>query len=345
MRRLVISDFHFGASNALGGHPLVLERLVDELVWAEQVIINGDLLSLYSAPLDVALSRAKPLLALVATHVDDVVFLPGNHDHHLVEWATDDERARRVVTGTETSPLAAIERVLGALMPGVSVSAHYPAVTIDGVTYTHGHNMHALGHQIQWPAVDQRRFRRVIKSQTLLRQMSPGDYEGLMAPLFEIVYAIEQTGDSPEATLERARWRALARMRMDNPRPSAALWEPYVGAFIAKLTRSRSHLRPTEYILSLLAQMMSDWEIPDGLVCYAHTHQVHAPLRAPTTPRWMFANSGAWLLDRHVLAASKDGEWHPGTALRVHDGDVVVRRLLDDLSVAQLSDFAAQSAV
>lgn len=346
VRRLVISDLHFGAPSALGRHPLVLERLGLELDWAEQLVINGDLLALTRAPFDVALAYARPFLTLVAQHVSDVVFVPGNQDHHFVELSAD-ERCIAAALGrphTDPSVVTTAERVLGEMMPGVHVTAHNPFVTLDGVTYTHGHLIQALGRQTQFPALDQRRWARVASGRVPLTPMAGGDYEALLAPGYELLYAAERGSQTPEASMLLDTWRARVRRNGDGARPDFPAWIPVVGAWLARRMHHTVGLWPPDYIKVLLAQMMADWNIPDGLVCYAHTHQAHGSQPAPSTSRWQFANSGVWLVDHRVLPESDGLQWHPGTLLRVEDGRVELRRVLNDLSVADLTRMAEQTA-
>src|ERR1039458_3829615 len=89
MRRIVLSDFHFGSPGAIGSLPFVLERLEPEFEWADEVVICGDLLTLMFADWKTSVAAARPFFNLLAEKVGSVVLVPGNHDHHFTLMAAD----------------------------------------------------------------------------------------------------------------------------------------------------------------------------------------------------------------------------------------------------------------
>ncbi len=103
VRRLIVSDFHFGSGDDLMRSARALERIEPELAWADEVVINGDLFELVFASLSEAVAAARPFLSLVNRHVERIHFLPGNHDHHLVALAGDERRLAEL-TGDPNPP-------------------------------------------------------------------------------------------------------------------------------------------------------------------------------------------------------------------------------------------------
>jgi hypothetical protein len=123
IRRLVISDLHFGSGDDLLGSPGALERIEPELAWADELVINGDLFELVFASLEDAVIAARPFLGLVNRHVSRIHYILGNHDHHLVALAGDERRFCDVL-GTPAPPafrVAPADRLLRALCPDVDV--------------------------------------------------------------------------------------------------------------------------------------------------------------------------------------------------------------------------------
>ncbi|MGI9099905.1 MAG: metallophosphoesterase [Solirubrobacteraceae bacterium] len=141
VRRLIISDLHFGCTDALLAAPAALERIEPELAWADELVINGDLFELVFTSLEEAVGAARPFLALANRHVGRVHYLPGNHDHHLVSLSGDERRFAQIL-GTPATPFARVapaERLLRSLCPQAEVVCAYPLCDLDGMRITHGH--------------------------------------------------------------------------------------------------------------------------------------------------------------------------------------------------------------
>ncbi|MGH2973622.1 MAG: metallophosphoesterase [Solirubrobacterales bacterium] len=88
MRALVISDTHFGAwtGRDLLREELFVERLAPVLEGANELIFLGDLFDFLFGSVGEAVDAADGLLRLIAEKLaaKRLVFLAGNHDHHLV---------------------------------------------------------------------------------------------------------------------------------------------------------------------------------------------------------------------------------------------------------------------
>ena len=128
VRRLIISDLHFGSGDDLLAAPAALERIEPELAWADELVINGDLFEFVFAPLEEAVEAARPFLALADRHVRRVHYIPGNHDHHLVALARDEVRlygAQNCAT-TGATEVCSATRLLRALCPTAEIATAYP---------------------------------------------------------------------------------------------------------------------------------------------------------------------------------------------------------------------------
>jgi len=93
MRALVISDTHFGAwtGRDLLREQFFLERLAPRLEGIDELIFLGDLFDFLFGSVDEAVDAADGLLGLIAAKMAGkrLVFLAGNHDHHLAEPLLD----------------------------------------------------------------------------------------------------------------------------------------------------------------------------------------------------------------------------------------------------------------
>ena len=93
MRALVISDTHFGAwtGRDLLREEFFLERLAPRLEGIDELIFLGDLFDFLFGSVEEAVDAADGLLRLIAEKMAGkrLVFLAGNHDHHLVHRDED----------------------------------------------------------------------------------------------------------------------------------------------------------------------------------------------------------------------------------------------------------------
>ncbi len=147
MRALVISDTHFGAwtgRDLLREDPF-LERLAPALEDLDELIFLGDLFDFLFGSVDDAVGAADGLLRLIAEKLKGgrLVFLAGNHDHHLVH--RDEENALEARLAEGSAPLAGppgpgfFRAFLERRLPGVEVEIAYPTYRCGEVLCTHGH--------------------------------------------------------------------------------------------------------------------------------------------------------------------------------------------------------------
>jgi UDP-2,3-diacylglucosamine pyrophosphatase LpxH len=148
MRALVISDTHFGAwtGRDLLREEFFLERLAPELEGIDELIFLGDLFDFLFGSVDEAVDAADGLLRLIAEKMGGrrLVFLAGNHDHHLVHRDDEDRLEARLADGGAPAASGApgpafFRSFLERRLPGVEVEIAYPTYRFGDVLCTHGH--------------------------------------------------------------------------------------------------------------------------------------------------------------------------------------------------------------
>jgi UDP-2,3-diacylglucosamine pyrophosphatase LpxH len=148
VRALVISDTHFGAwtGRDLLREEFALERLAPLLEGIDELIFLGDLFDFLFGSVQEAVDSADGLLRLIAERLGGkrLVFLAGNHDHHLVHRDEEDRLeaalAGRPPASSEAAPGPAFfQAFLERRLPGVEVEIAYPTYEFAGVLCTHGH--------------------------------------------------------------------------------------------------------------------------------------------------------------------------------------------------------------
>jgi UDP-2,3-diacylglucosamine pyrophosphatase LpxH len=156
MRALVISDTHFGAwtGRDLLREERYLERLAPQLEGIDELIFLGDLFDFLFGSVGDAVDASDGLLRLIAEKLTGkrLVFLAGNHDHHLVHRDAENRLEAQLASGlspTEEGSRAAddpdrvgpgfFRSFLARRLPGVEVEIAYPTYSFAGVLCTHGH--------------------------------------------------------------------------------------------------------------------------------------------------------------------------------------------------------------
>lgn len=155
MRALVISDTHFGAwtGRDLLREEFFLERLAPQLEGIDELIFLGDLFDFLFGSVGDAVDAAAGLLDLIAANLAGkrLVFLAGNHDHHLVHRDFENRLEAQLAAGRapllsgEPAPDAAapgpgfFRSFLARRLPGVQIEIAYPTYSFAGVLCTHGH--------------------------------------------------------------------------------------------------------------------------------------------------------------------------------------------------------------
>lgn len=342
VRRLIISDCHFGSGDDLLRAPRALERLEPELAWADELVVNGDLFELVFASLTEAVAASRPFLELVDRHVERLHFLPGNHDHHLVALAGDERRLAKLTGDAEGEPFRVMpaERLLRTLCPHVDVVTAYPICELDGMRFIHGHYIAPHIESFGWRMMDRLAWALTGEVQRPER-LSIGDYEALISPLYELMYEMANLPQGKRAQQQFERWLigmgAVARAPGNASRQAAG--------FAHSLVRRRNAEEmlepmdaPTAQILVAIEAVCLNLSVPPGTVVFAHTH---TPLTARRSlhGHYTFWNSGSWLWDRRIRNGPtyREAAW-PGTVLRATGGELELRRLLADCDEADLRE-------
>jgi len=158
MRALVISDTHFGAwtGEDLLRHPEELALLAPHLDEVDEVIFLGDLFDLLFASIEDAVAAAGGLLDLLREKLQGrrLVFLAGNHDHHLIAEQAEAVRELELATGEPPERLGEqvaeqlwFRRLLERRLDGVQIELRYPTYTFGPVLCTH-HHTHRRGLRV-----------------------------------------------------------------------------------------------------------------------------------------------------------------------------------------------------
>jgi UDP-2,3-diacylglucosamine pyrophosphatase LpxH len=153
MRALVISDTHFGAwtGRDLLAEDFFLERLAPALEDLDELIFLGDLFDFLFGSVEEAVDASGGLLDLIAEKLAGgrLVFLAGNHDHHLVHRDEEDRLEAKLAAGADPGAGGGGDAAAGGpgyfraflerRLPGVEVEIAYPTYSFAGVLCTHGH--------------------------------------------------------------------------------------------------------------------------------------------------------------------------------------------------------------
>ena len=210
MRALVISDTHFGAwtGRDLLAEDRFLERLAPHLEGIDELIFLGDLYDFLFGSIAAAVDASDGLLRLIAENLSGrrLVFLAGNHDHHLVHRDFEGRVEAALAAGrspgeVEAAPVGAgaepgpdyFRSFLDNRLPGVEVEIAYPAYSFAGVLCTHGHYLDP--HARLGGSRGDRLLTRTLWSIATGGPEDPksiGDYESVITLLTEWLYIAAQ---------------------------------------------------------------------------------------------------------------------------------------------------------
>ncbi len=153
MAKILISDTHIGSPDATLANFEELKRVVREAGEPEEIFLLGDIMDLWVKPLPEALRVASPFFrAIMELGPERIVYVPGNHDHHLKSMGEED----LVLSGSKFDPYPPsflrdipslrkfLERVGSSAEVGteaeVKVESSYPLYELNsGIYLTHGH--------------------------------------------------------------------------------------------------------------------------------------------------------------------------------------------------------------
>jgi predicted phosphodiesterase len=367
VRTAVISDLHLG----LGSSADLLRRerfravLCEHLEATERLVLLGDVLELRDRPLAEVLEVAAPAIGALAGAVAgrELVIVPGNHDHHLIEpWLE-----RRTLIDAGPLELEQLGRPEGLAFEALAEHAQaarvrfaYPGLWLrDGVYATHGHY---LDRHLTVPTIERLGVAMVERvlgvadagSDPLAPPGSPqatppDEYERVQTPVYSLLFGLAQ---------------ATVGERSGGANPSARLWQ-MMGGGEGRGSRvrgwllgsvalpgavgvaNRLGLGPVRADLSsgaigragfeAMADVVAHLEIDAEHLIFGHTHRRGGPEGGRGTTLW---NTGSWVHSPGLLGetAAVSPYW-PGTVCFVGDeGEPELRHLLDGLSRAELAD-------
>lgn len=357
MKSLIVSDCHFGSFHGqdLLGYEFARKLLRPYIKEVDEVILNGDILELSFQRLENSVEASLPFFAMLREEMQGgrVVYIVGNHDHHLIIRDLEDSLETKLATGLSDEELSKLPRHKGFLerflehqLPGVEVEVAYPTYDCRGVLVTHGHYMdaHIKG---SIPSLLLQRTAWKISGGKRGQKLTVEDYEALSTPLWEFYHHIAQLP------------RGLAAQ--------AAIWEQaqLIGRFIkvtsligkgtskaAKWTASKvgSALKRKNYenmiapvgefatldeselqILEALQAVKNNLEWSAKKIVTAHTHQ---PIVAAKIPgdETEYYNCGSWFYDEKNAKKKTylERAW-PGNIILIDDvGNVELVNLLGE---------------
>jgi UDP-2,3-diacylglucosamine pyrophosphatase LpxH len=371
VRALVISDTHFGAwtgRDLLREEPF-LERLAPQLEGIDELIFLGDLFDFLFGSVGDAVDAADELLRLIAEKLPGkrLVFLAGNHDHHLVHRDAENRLEAQLAAGFSPPDLAEAHRLsndeetrpgpgffrsfLARRLPAVEVEIAYPTYSFAGVLCTHGHYLDP--HARLAGSRGDRLLTRTLWAIATGGPEQPKtieDYESVITLLTEWLYIAAQMphGTHAQQNVFRAAERAgrieyalrlprrgLKRLRGDPPVPDEQQARPaYPSASVI------SPSDPSEHALEAFARVVANlgWSEECDKIVFAHTHQPLACVQAGGSSQTRYWNTGSWIYEpdlgsRQAYARYLRYAW-PGTAVVIDDEEPEPRlvELLADLN-------------
>jgi hypothetical protein len=173
-------------------------------------------------------------------------------------------------------------------------------------------------------------------------QLTVAEYEGLIAPLYELMYEIANLPSGRRTQQRFERWLdgvgAVARAPQRVSRGLAS-------ADGDARRRLDGHITQMAQVLESMQVVCRNLAVPAGRVVFGHTH---IPLDGVATPdgRHRLYNSGAWVWDRRLRddATYREHGW-PGTVLRASGGKLELRGLLGDCDERDLQQMLGAAPI
>lgn len=354
----VISDLHFGESDALlrveesteesEGRARV-DGLVEWLAYQgtfRQIVLLGDVWELWTSSLTEAFKASQYFFSRLSDiDVEEIIYLPGNHDHHLLVqhqlveqiMAMRDDRYLEVPARTQrVFEDSHIARILPEPLRErftVAYPDHFASVGGKQIVFHHGHHSAAL-HQRRDIFGAALLFFLQRLEEIGLRDLARSDLELAGTIFFELMYAASygrRTRQKMNDTWER--WLAFQRR--------FSKLAGFLLAPIRVLTFQRDRGTPTQDVTGYhdaVAQLLklAEEEHHREIVCdafvFGHTHR--AGIARHTTDGGgtrILANAGTWLYEPAKMNRSNEA-----TFLIIDPDNLVLYRQGSDLSVRPL---------
>ncbi len=328
MRTLVISDLHLGSrlQRDVLRRPAALERLCEELVGVDRLVLLGDTVEMLEGRPRRSLEEAEPVLRAIGAALGkhaEVVLLPGNHDHALVRPWLREQRLKGKALGLsgrvalKSSPdLAAIARWLKP----ARVQVRYPGAFLgDGVWAHHGHYLD----------------RHLVRQPTLpISGATPEDYERALGTSIAAVGAVMAASLPPVVGEPVDRIAGLIRLVGVAALPFAASL-PGAG-LLAPLSAGALGFQFRRVGLPAMAAVTARLGVEAEHVLFGHVHRA-GPREDDDSYEWRYGdaqlwNTGCWVYEPLLLAGTTPPHpYWPGGALRIEDGEITPLGLLDEI--------------
>jgi phosphatidylglycerol lysyltransferase len=344
MRALVISDTHFGAwtgDDLLRREP-ALRLLAGYLDDIDEIVILGDLFDFLFASIEEAFQAAEGFFELLAQKMQGkrVVFLAGNHDHHIMLRELETLVERSLATGQGKDQVGPqlrhsnyFSQFLKRRLPGVETEIVYPTYRLGNALMFHGHYLdaHVEG------SLANRMLRRAtwgIAGGMPSQQPTVADYEAVITPLTELLYSVAQLPrgamaqqnvysqlenlgkllrlvSAPGREIHRATARLVEEIRAVATAPRRGRVARRPGHIASLDRRNAAGLElarvvrpnePTSEALQAYAEVVGNlgWDADCDAMIFAHTHQPLDGVRASENDRLRFWNTGCWIYEPTV---------------------------------------------
>jgi Calcineurin-like phosphoesterase len=345
MRSLVISDTHLGAwtGDDLLAYPWAREALRPELERADEVVLLGDFLDLLFSTIEHAFERADGLVELLAQTLPGkrLVWLAGNHDHHILVRRLESLIELQIATGQSFEDLHDrwcagffFEAFLRRRLPNTTIEIAYPDYRIGGAVLSHGHYLDGEVRGSVPNRLLQGGFWRFAGGRTPNPTIE--DYEASLVPLTELLFVAAQLPKgAPAEQRMQAELRHIGHLAAVAAAPGRQLAR--LGRSLAGRLRTGPPLRDTtDYGLarvvapgaSVLTSVRAyervcrhlGWIQEASWFVFAHTHQPLSGVSATEArARPRFWNSGSWIYEPPADSVADyldylDHNW-PGSAV------------------------------
>jgi predicted phosphodiesterase len=323
--------------------------LLEAVGGVDRLVLLGDVLELRQGPVRDALAAATPVLAQIGDALGagrQVVVVPGNHDHHLLDaWLQRSARRgsppplglQSAVDWRAGEPLAAVARALGP----VDVEARYPGLWLrEGVYAMHGHYSDRHTTIPTFERLGAGAMARVL-GRPAVEARAAEDYEAVLGPIYAWLHAVAQGGGpaprqdgstGASAGASARVWRELRRGTRQAGWRGRALRTGFpVGiatlnrAGLGPLTRDIDGPALRRAQLLAVGEVLRCLEINARQVIFGHTHRA-GPLPADDAGEWLsptgtrLLNAGSWTHDPVFLGRDPDSSpYRPGFAVSVSD--------------------------
>ncbi|MCW3063041.1 MAG: hypothetical protein JWN32_213 [Solirubrobacterales bacterium] len=322
-----------------------------------RLVLLGDALEMRHGPQREALAAAAPVLGALGAAVEELVLVPGNHDHALLgPWL---ERRRRE---SEPPPLELEENVdwqageplarLARAAQPAAFSVAYPGLRLrQDVFATHGHYLDIHLTVPTFERLGVGLMGRVTGS--MPERATPEDYERHLEPLYAWLGAVaEHAPPGRRASGAGASVRAWRALSGSGGHRVVRLLALRAAATVALRAANRAGLGPLQTdvanldlrraTLAAMREVVSRLGIDADHVLFGHTHRSgpwgeNGDWRAPGGARlW---NTGCWVFERHYLSRTPgESPYWPGVAIALDaDGPPRLERLLGVRGSAELA--------